>query len=60
MLPGLFAASLGRCGFRRRLTVVTSDFSATGAVARIIHLILRWIEAGRAPFSVILESLVLF
>jgi cytochrome c-type biogenesis protein CcsB len=44
----------------RRLAGATAVVLAAGAVAQTIYLALRWVAAGRAPFSNMFESLVLF
>ncbi len=45
---------------REKLATVTITALAVGAVAQTAWLIMRWIAAGRAPFSNMFESLVLF
>ena len=64
-LAGYFAALLlatvnlftkGRARLANAATIVL----AGGAVAQTVYLVSRWIAAGRAPFSNMFESLVLF
>lgn len=43
-----------------RLASVATVFLSAGALAQTAYLVLRWIAAGRAPFSNMFESLVLF
>jgi cytochrome c-type biogenesis protein CcsB len=45
---------------KRRLATATTLLLAAGALAQTAYLALRWLEAGRAPFSNMFESLVLF
>jgi cytochrome c-type biogenesis protein CcsB len=45
---------------QRRLAAVTTVVLAIGAMAQTIYMALRWVAAGRAPFSNMFESLVLF
>src|ERR1017187_7892569 len=45
---------------KRRLAAAATLVLTAGAVAQTVYLILRWIAAGRAPFSNMFESLVLF
>jgi cytochrome c-type biogenesis protein CcsB len=64
-LVGYFAALLLAVanlltGDKRRLATATTVVLALGALAQTVYLALRWLEAGRAPFSNMFESLVLF
>ncbi|MBI4327983.1 MAG: c-type cytochrome biogenesis protein CcsB [Chloroflexi bacterium] len=64
-LAGYFAALLLAAvnlfsNQQRRLTLATAWLLAAGAVAQTAYMILRWAAAGRAPFSDMFESLVLF
>ncbi len=43
-----------------RLASAATVFLSAGALAQTTYLVLRWIAAGRAPFSNMFESLVLF
>jgi len=52
------AASLFSNG--RRLATTATGLLAAGAVAQTVYMTLRWIAAGRAPFSNMFESMVLF
>jgi len=45
---------------KRRLAAATTVVLAGGAVLQTAYLVLRWLAAGRAPFSNMFESLVLF
>jgi cytochrome c-type biogenesis protein CcsB len=45
---------------QRRLAAATTAVLAAGAITQTAYLILRWAAAGRAPFSNMFESLVLF
>jgi len=45
---------------QRRLAAATTAVLAAGAIIQTAYLILRWAAAGRAPFSNMFESLVLF
>jgi cytochrome c-type biogenesis protein CcsB len=45
---------------RARLASAATILLASGAVAQTMYLVSRWIAAGRAPFSNMFESLVLF
>jgi cytochrome c-type biogenesis protein CcsB len=45
---------------QRRLTTATTSVFAAAAIAQTVYMVLRWIAAGRAPFSNMFESLVLF
>jgi cytochrome c-type biogenesis protein CcsB len=45
---------------RARLASAATIVLAGGAVAQTVYLVSRWIAAGRAPFSNMFESLVLF
>jgi cytochrome c-type biogenesis protein CcsB len=44
----------------RRLAVATTAMLAAGALGQTAYMIWRWAAAGRAPFSNMFESLVLF
>ena len=45
---------------KRRFGIVVTLFLTAGVVAQTVYMIWRWAEAGRAPFSNMFESLVLF
>ena len=45
---------------RRRFAVATTAVLAVGALVQTAYMITRWVAAGRAPFSNMFESLVLF
>ncbi len=45
---------------QKRLATAATVLLAVGAAAQTAYMILRWIAAGRAPFSNMFESLVLF
>ncbi|NQT92474.1 MAG: c-type cytochrome biogenesis protein CcsB [Lentisphaerae bacterium] len=44
----------------RTLEVITNALLTAGAAAQTVYMVLRWVQAGRAPFSNMYESLVLF
>jgi cytochrome c-type biogenesis protein CcsB len=44
---------------QRRFAAATTGVLALGAVAQTVYIIMRWVTAGRAPFSNMFESLVL-
>ena len=45
---------------RRSVNTIVTILLAVGAAVQAAYMALRWIEAGRAPFSNMFESLVLF
>ncbi len=45
---------------KRRFATATTIVLALGAVIQTAYMVLRWVAAGRAPFSNMFESLVLF
>jgi len=45
---------------QRRFAAATTIVLAAGAMAQTAYMLLRWVAAGRAPFSNMFESLVLF
>ena len=45
---------------RGRLASVATIFLSAGVLAQTTYMVLRWIAAGRAPFSNMFESMVLF
>src|SRR6185369_15601459 len=45
---------------QRRFAAATTVVLAVGALVQTAYLIARWVAAGRAPFSNMFESLVLF
>lgn len=45
---------------QRRFASATTVVLAVGALAQTLYMILRWVAAGRPPFSNMFESLVLF
>src|SRR5258708_7172450 len=45
---------------QRRFAAATTIVLAAGAIAQTAYILLRWVAAGRAPFSNMFESLVLF
>src|ERR1043166_9275411 len=45
---------------RNRFAAATTIVLALGALGQTAYLIARWVAAGRAPFSNMFESLVLF
>jgi cytochrome c-type biogenesis protein CcsB len=63
-LAGYFAALLlaaaNLFARRRQLAIAATTLLAAGVAAQTAYIILRWMEAGRAPFSNMFESLVLF
>ncbi len=56
----LLLAAANLFSAKRRLTTAATVLLSAGALAQTVYLILRWIAAGRAPFSNMFESLVLF
>ena len=59
-LAALLFATVNLVSKRRRFDPVATGFLAVGLLAQTTYLILRWVAAGRAPFSNMFESLVLF
>lgn len=59
-LFSLFVAVTALFVRRRFLTIGALALLAAGAVAQTVYMAMRWHEAGRAPFSNMFESLVLF
>src|SRR6185295_8061203 len=64
-LAGYFAALLLATAnlfseSRRRFAAATTVVLAVGAFVQTAYMITRWVTAGRAPFSNMFESLVLF
>jgi len=45
---------------KKRFAIATTAMLAAGALAQVVYLALRWVAAGRPPFSNMFESLVLF
>ena len=45
---------------KQRFATATTGLLAAGALAQTVYLALRWMQAGRPPFSNMFESLVLF
>lgn len=56
----VFLAAANLFSKQRRFAAVATGMLAAGALAQTVYIILRWMEAGRAPFSNMFESLVLF
>jgi cytochrome c-type biogenesis protein CcsB len=63
-LAGYFAALLlalaNLFSDKRRFAAATTVVLAVGALVQTAYMITRWVAAGRAPFSNMFESLVLF
>lgn len=59
-LLALVFASVSVFKRHRALEVVANTLLAAGAAVQTVYMVLRWFEAGRAPFSNMFESLVLF
>ncbi len=59
-LLALLAGIMSLFWKRWRLGLVNIVFIGAGAAAQTVYMGLRWVEAGRAPFSNMFESLVLF
>ena len=59
-LLALLAGVMSLFWKRWRLDLVTVVFIGGGAAAQTIYMAMRWVAAGRAPFSNMFESLVLF
>ena len=59
-LTALLFSAANLFSSKRRFGVVVTLFLTAGGVAQTVYMIWRWVEAGRAPFSNMFESLVLF
>jgi cytochrome c-type biogenesis protein CcsB len=59
-LTALLLAAANLFSSKRRFAAATTVLLSAGVIAQTVYLILRWISAGRAPFSNMFESLVLF
>ncbi|HUK81521.1 MAG TPA: cytochrome c biogenesis protein CcsA [Verrucomicrobiae bacterium] len=59
-LTALLFSAANLFSSKRRFGVVVTLFLTAGVVAQTVYMIWRWAEAGRAPFSNMFESLVLF
>lgn len=59
-LAALLLAAANLFSSKRRFAVAATTLLSAGTIAQTVYLILRWISAGRAPFSNMFESLVLF
>jgi ABC-type transport system involved in cytochrome c biogenesis permease subunit len=59
-LTALLFAAANLFSTKGRLASVATVFLSAGALAQTAYMVLRWVAAGRAPFSNMYESLVLF
>jgi ABC-type transport system involved in cytochrome c biogenesis permease subunit len=59
-LAALVASVVAIVGKRRSASVVCIALMYLGSVIQVAYMTTRWLEAGRAPFSNMFESLVLF
>jgi ABC-type transport system involved in cytochrome c biogenesis permease subunit len=59
-LIALLFAAANLFSSKGRLASVATVFLSAGALAQTAYMVMRWIAAGRAPFSNMYESLVLF
>jgi len=59
-LLALVFAAVSVFNRHRALEVATNTLLASGAAVQTVYMVLRWVQAGRAPFSNMFESLVLF
>ena len=59
-LTALLFSAANLFSSKRRFVVVVTLFLTAGVFAQTVYMIWRWAEAGRAPFSNMFESLVLF
>jgi cytochrome c-type biogenesis protein CcsB len=59
-LTALLFAVANLFSSKRRFATVATVLLSAGAAAQTTYMVLRWIAAGRAPFSNMFESLVLF
>lgn len=58
-MAALVAAILALLVHRRWMAVLPPTLLTVGVVCQTVYMVLRWVEAGRAPFSNMFESLVL-
>ena len=59
-LAALVVAAIGLFARPKWLQTVSMSLLVAGALLQTVYMGLRWVEAGRAPFSNMFESLVLF
>jgi cytochrome c-type biogenesis protein CcsB len=59
-LLALVTAAVALFAWRKPLSWVSLGALALGAVVQTVYIGMRWVQAGRAPFSNMFESLVLF
>jgi ABC-type transport system involved in cytochrome c biogenesis permease subunit len=59
-LTALLFATANLFSKKGRLASIATVFLSAGALAQTTYMVLRWIAAGRAPFSNMFESMVLF
>jgi cytochrome c-type biogenesis protein CcsB len=59
-LAALVIATIALFARYRSLQVVTVSLLTAGVLLQTVYIALRWVEAGRPPFSNMFESLVLF
>ena len=59
-LTALLLSAVNLFSSKRRFATAATVLLSAGVLAQTVYLALRWISAGRAPFSNMFESLVLF
>ncbi|MBL7115982.1 MAG: c-type cytochrome biogenesis protein CcsB [Kiritimatiellae bacterium] len=59
-LLALVTAAIALFAWRKPLSWVSIGALSAGALLQTVYIGMRWVEAGRAPFSNMFESLVLF
>ena len=59
-LTALLFSAVNLFSGKGRFASMATVFLSAGVLAQTTYLILRWLEAGRAPFSNMFESMVLF
>jgi cytochrome c-type biogenesis protein CcsB len=59
-LTALLLSAVNLFSSKRRFAAAATVVLSAGLLAQTVYLVLRWISAGRAPFSNMFESLVLF
>jgi len=59
-LAALLFAAANLFSKKGRLASIATVFLSAGGLAQTTYMVLRWIAAGRAPFSNMFESMVLF
>ena len=59
-LLALLTSAIALFAWRKPLSWVSIGSLSTGVLLQTVYIGMRWVEAGRAPFSNMFESLVLF